>query len=112
MNGLTLVGRVAAGQLTGFRMERASLCPVLLHRLVLFTSKGGQKVGSLPHGCVMLACGFVAECANQQGFRVPALTLRGGSSEFKFMCVVLVTDKVTASYPIGIIFSQVECSQH
>lgn len=63
MNGLTLVGRVAAGQLTGFQMERASLCPVLLHRLVLFTSKGGQKVGSLPHSCVMLAWGFDAECA-------------------------------------------------
>ena len=41
-----------------------------------------------------------------------ALTLAGGSSEFKFMCAILVTNKVTASYPVGILFSQVECSQY
>lgn len=39
-----------------------------------------------------------------------ALTLAGGSSEFKFMCAILVTNKVTVSYPEGIIFSQVSIS--
>ena len=41
-----------------------------------------------------------------------ALSLTGGSSEFKFTCVILVTNKVTASHSVGIIFSQVECSQY
>lgn len=59
----------------------------------------------------MLACGFDA-VSIQQGFRVSVLSLTGGSSEFKFTCVILVTNKVTASYPVGIIFSQVECSQY
>lgn len=36
MNGLTLIGKVAGGQLTGFQMQRASLCLVLLNRSVLF----------------------------------------------------------------------------